>query len=67
METDWLKMSVDRAQNKGYVIRTDQIWFGHRGIAFFHWLEFFEWRNSAQCARVSSLSIVTFGHTTLTS
>jgi hypothetical protein len=24
METDWLKMLVDRVQNKGYVIRTDQ-------------------------------------------
>ena len=69
METGWLKMLVDRAENKGYVIWTDQVWFGHRGIAIFiDWNVF----NGATAPSVSGSApcrvfTITLRHTTLTS
>ena len=49
LETDWLKMLVDRAENKSCVIRTDQIFFGHRGIVIFTDKYFFFIGATAPC------------------
>jgi len=69
MGTDWLKMLVDRAENKGYVIRTDQVCLGHRDIIIF-----IDWNSLNGAATLSvpgsppcRVFTITLGHTTLTS